>query len=525
MIRSLLLLLSVLVFSGTHNGQVSQSRDARLNRAEPSSLLSRYSIQSFDLTITRLPTGFRGHDAEAIYKRLAKRGSALSKREFETTESFRTRITAESAQQLMGGLTRSSIFAFVIGNVESRYDADLQILKTWSALKTVSDDTNYKNQNRSVQWGKHNLSKHYVGRNAFGVLAKVESHKVDVFEVAFENYQDFPVVKYIDSVQEDVLKSIGVTPKSEDDYETFGDVAFAAALKMDPQSARRAKKNLRVLLVCRLRPPYTIEGGHYTKPTIDSPREFLFNNYSLNTELLEVWFFDISTGQVYSKQKRTKLFPKLSDVPSKQMAAPSNPERIATAEVAKGSPATNENDIHTTPLKRWVTHITALNAKGNVDWGPDVEMFIDAELNTDCKLSNAAVVQKSGDPRLVEIANEMVSAISDSRLLQYLTGPQKERDVGDARCPQSPVHFTLKLDQIQASIRFQYKAHSPARALEMARGYNALLMVGQMAKRGGDEEIILKSLRVGAEGEQIVIDFMMARELIGAILKKHLTPN
>src|SRR6266536_698540 len=85
----------------------------------------------------------------------------------------------------------------------------------------------------------------------------------------------------------------------------------------------------------------------------------------------------------------------------------------------------NENEINTRPLKDWLARANALRDKGELDLTSEVEITIAAKLNTDCKLSDAKVIQKSGDTRLTEVAKDMVAAIGESGMLSFLRDPQK----------------------------------------------------------------------------------------------------
>jgi hypothetical protein len=279
--------------------------------AEKQAMESRYSTQSFDLSLSSLPNNFRGHNAIDIYKALEKRNATSTKGEFETTEAYRRRMESETNEILLGSLTRHSVFAFVIERLESEYDADRQILRVKAELSRVREGVTLRENEKDLLWKIIDRDRSsYIGTNAYGAKVKVDRNDSDFYEIAFANYSQFPVIRYLDKFQqqlEDDEKKLsekyGLPPPQRytltDDRET----AFAADLTMDAPMAMKAKNNLRLLLVCRLTTPNTIEGGMYDKPTIDRPHEYFIKNYDLNTELLELWFFDFPTGQVYAKQK------------------------------------------------------------------------------------------------------------------------------------------------------------------------------------------------------------------------------
>ncbi|CAN5581544.1 hypothetical protein BH18ACI3_BH18ACI3_18930 [soil metagenome] len=267
-----------------------------------------YSTQPFDLSASSLPANFRGHNAIEIYKRLAGRAKVSTKSEFETTEAYHQRVAAEASKPLLGSLSQNSVLAFVIDKLKSKYDADQQIMDVKVKLSTGREGVTLDENKMSSLWVVINRdSSSYIGTNAYGAQVKVERKSVDFYEIAFANHQQFPIVRYLDDIAQNIAdhrkkvyeKLGGKEPEGLDDFST----ALTAKLKLDAQTAMKAKENLRLLFICRLLETYTIEGGTYSKPTIKSPREIFYKNYRLNTELLEVWFFDASTGQVYAKQK------------------------------------------------------------------------------------------------------------------------------------------------------------------------------------------------------------------------------
>ncbi len=186
----------------------------------------------------------------------------------------------------------------------------------------------------------------------------------------------------------------------------------------------------------------------------------------------------------------------------------------------------SENEINTRPLKDWLASASELRDKGELDLNREIEIQIAANLNQDCTLSDdAKVIEKNGDERLISVATDMVSAIGDSGMLSFLRDPNKAKDHPESRCDPMPLKLTIKLDKNEIVAKVESQADSPERAVQMARGYNGLLAIGQFAKRGKDEEILYKNTKVTAEGKQIVVNFSMPRQTAGEMLKKQLPPS
>jgi hypothetical protein len=110
-------------------------------------------------------------------------------------------------------------------------------------------------------------------------------------------------------------------------------------------------------------------------------------------------------------------------------------------------------------------------------------------------------------------------------MLSFLRDPNKIKDETGLRCDEMPLQLTIKLDQNEIVAKVESQADSPERAIQMARGYNGLLAIGQFAKRGKDEEVLYKNTKVTAEGKQIVVNFSMPRQTASEMLKKQLPPS
>jgi hypothetical protein len=183
----------------------------------------------------------------------------------------------------------------------------------------------------------------------------------------------------------------------------------------------------------------------------------------------------------------------------------------------------SENEINTRPLKDWLARADSMRSKGELDLTAAVEITIAATLSPECKLINANVVQKTGDARLVDVAKEMVGAIGDSGMLSFLRDPKKVRDPKVLSCDEMPLQLTIKLDQTDISAIVETEADTAQRATEMASGYNGLLLVGQFARRGKDEEVLYRNTKVTSEDKKILVNFSMPRQTASEMLKKQLT--
>jgi hypothetical protein len=169
----------------------------------------------------------------------------------------------------------------------------------------------------------------------------------------------------------------------------------------------------------------------------------------------------------------------------------------------------NEDAINKKPLKDWLARANEQKVKGQLDLSQAIEIIIEAQLDEDGKLVDPTVVQKTGDPRLIAIAKELVAAIGDSKVLGFMKK--------DAR----QLRITIKMDQNEVVAKVESEVATPERAKELSQGYNLLLVGGTIAKKGQDEEILYRSTSISADGKQVVVNFKMPRATAASMLSKY----
>ena len=176
----------------------------------------------------------------------------------------------------------------------------------------------------------------------------------------------------------------------------------------------------------------------------------------------------------------------------------------------------DENKINKRPLKDWLARANESKVKGELDLSGTIEVVIEADRDPQGKLLNANVVQKTGDPRLIEVTKDLVSAVSDSHVLVFLVDPNRPNDVQRLR-------LTIRMDEAEVTALVESEAESPERAKEMADGYNGLLALGQLTKANKDEGILYKSTRVTYNGKQVSVSFKLPRADAANMLSKQVS--
>ena len=173
----------------------------------------------------------------------------------------------------------------------------------------------------------------------------------------------------------------------------------------------------------------------------------------------------------------------------------------------------DEGAINKKPLKDWLARANEMKVKGDLDLSGVIELVIEAELDPSGKLHNAQVVQKTGDPKLIEITKEFVAALSDSNALYFLKDPKYPEETKQLR-------LTVKMDAAEVAAQVETEAKTPERAEELATGYSKLLGIAQIVRGDKDEAVLYKNTKISANGKQVIVNFNMPRAEAGAMLSK-----
>jgi len=116
----------------------------------------------------------------------------------------------------------------------------------------------------------------------------------------------------------------------------------------------------------------------------------------------------------------------------------------------------------------------------------------------------------------------LAAAISESNMLSFLKDPNKHKGEKQVPCEAGPLRLTLKLDDGAVSAQVFSEAESSDRAAQLVRAYSLLLSIGQLQKRGHEEEEIYRNTKVSSQGKQITVQFNMPRQTAEEMLKKQI---
>jgi hypothetical protein len=256
----------------------------------------------FDINAEKMPFNYTGTDIARLYALLLKK-APLKKGEFETTTEYEKKV----ADAVTG-----DIYAFKMNEQSAwgglrihPYDADAQKLKidletTWLSKYTTEDyRASFIIKELDIS------SESYVGSNAFGATRLVTHYRATQFGIALVNQREFGKSNYDDNKYNLNIK----TPLTSIRKVTI-------EIDMMPDKAKELKENIGVLLLCQpslcksniksfLKEGNDLifESSDLSEATIDRPSSHLYKRKYINVQILEVWIYDILTGEVLLKNR------------------------------------------------------------------------------------------------------------------------------------------------------------------------------------------------------------------------------
>jgi hypothetical protein len=200
--------------------------------------------------------------------------------------------------------------------------------------------------------------------------------------------------------------------------------------------------------------------------------------------------------------------PNASPTPIATPQTPEEAERIAKEANVEKFPT-----INTKPLTDLLKQGKTMRDAKEIDLSGTLEMEVEADREDDGRLTNVEVTgAAASNPKLLQLAKDFIAAIGDSKLLGPLKGTKH-------------LKMQVKLDGKEVAVRVLTEMTSESEATTMASGYNGLLFLGALSKKGKDEEALFKSVQIAAEAKQIVLTFNMPRAVAGDLLSKLIKKN
>ena len=163
--------------------------------------------------------------------------------------------------------------------------------------------------------------------------------------------------------------------------------------------------------------------------------------------------------------------------------------------------------INSKPFKDALAKAKKKKDAGQLDVSGSIEIVVTADRKPDGSLTNIEPKVLKGDPNLVEVVLDFVSALSDSHALVFL----KDTD---------HLTLTVKANETNITATAESEAESEARASQMANAFNVLVWAA--GKSDKDEAIYYKSTSVTSKGKEVIVNFNMLRATASALIAKQL---
>lgn len=177
-----------------------------------------------------------------------------------------------------------------------------------------------------------------------------------------------------------------------------------------------------------------------------------------------------------------------------------------------------EGQINQQALKDFGNFAKEMKNQGKLDLNQPLEIVIESTLDEHGKLKDPKFTRAAGDPNLKELSGRMIAALNDSGFLIYLKRINQDN-------PGTKVVFTVKLDQNEVVATVESDASSPGSARGLAKVFNILLAAGAKSREGKDEEVLLRSTTVSADGKRIKFNFTMPRQPMVELINKQLAAS
>ena len=235
--------------------------------AKPSS--SKYLTEPFDTSIQQLPKGFHGHDLVAVIN--ATKTLNVEKKEFESTKEFTERKNALLDKKIIRNVKLRDKFAFVYfepKKIGMTYNAD-------SERMTIGGYSAAMNATMNISFMAIGKESYYTGQNAFGAKVRV------LRQTGKEYYLRAGCYDY--------------------NNRSTGTISTSGSFHVAKERAARAKSSTALLFIGKLHEPYLEEHNYNSGATFDNPYERKMHAHILVFKIDEVWAFNASTGEIYSK--------------------------------------------------------------------------------------------------------------------------------------------------------------------------------------------------------------------------------
>ena len=174
-------------------------------------------------------------------------------------------------------------------------------------------------------------------------------------------------------------------------------------------------------------------------------------------------------------------------------------------------------NINTKPFEDIAVKGKELFDQGKLNFNSAIDVTATAALNEDGTLKEDTINfdwKTASDQNTADLALQLVNAMSQSRVLVVLKGPENKG--------AQNVTISLKLDQQTVKIAVLSDMTSDAEAMKTALGCAALVAIGKQAKKGSNEGVLYENLKFDSSGKQFIMNFEMPKDAAGKMITEML---
>jgi len=248
-----------------------------------------YDAAPFDITRTRLPRVYGGHDIKSIYSAV----ESGMPRSGAGRDAGRPAAGSGPAWALSPG----SVYAFQVKPSDVAYDKRGQTIWVYFRLWTIlaHGEADMDRLGFRIDYVPQ-VDNRYDYTGADGKKVEIEEVKFTEYTAAFANLGDFAVGK---TDLPDSGRAKGKSFSSLDDALMGRNIVIRAPVAK--KEAGDLQRNARLLALCRLAEPYATSETVQIKGTPEKPGEYLAQHRYLHVRLLQLWLYDAYSGRVFEK--------------------------------------------------------------------------------------------------------------------------------------------------------------------------------------------------------------------------------
>jgi hypothetical protein len=234
--------------------------------------------------LSKLPPNYKGTNPIKFWSNLKAKEALLDKKDLETTEEYKNRISNIDSAYLP--LSKNDQYAFLIAEAKFDYDADNEEYKlnNFDGLKCNRTLSSSEYMGCIVDTVASKISG-YKGVNSFGVSLNIKKIRETNFGIAVNNSHPF-------------IQSLG-----KNDYSIYSHT-FKETFKVSLAKAKLLKnQKLGFLIVGNITEFKTTDGWpHIKEPVIDSPTDVFIDTDAVIFDPKKAVLYVIGTGEILGEK-------------------------------------------------------------------------------------------------------------------------------------------------------------------------------------------------------------------------------